>query len=66
MMNGMQKINIGGMWCKVKMNPISEKKRTKVTTPPPNGIKLLELPGRKPGQSIILYKLAGEGKDPLD
>ena len=36
------------------------------TTPPPNGIELLKLPGRKPGQSIILYKLAGEGKDPLD
>ena len=40
--------------------------RKKRTIPPPNGIELLKLPGRKPGQSIILYKLAGEGKDPLD
>ena len=33
------------------------------TTPTP---KYLRLPTRQPGQSIILYKLVGKGKDPLD
>ena len=33
------------------------------TTPPP---KYLRLSTWQPGQSIILYKLVGEGKDPLD
>ena len=32
------------------------------TIPP----KYLRLPTRQPGQSIILYKLVGKGKDPLD
>ena len=36
------------------------------TPPPPKETELLKLPGSEPGESIILYKIVGEGKDPLD
>ena len=40
---------------------------TRFTTPsPPKDIEFMKHPVIKPGDSIILNKLVGEGKDPLD